>query len=67
MEKELQLSTSPGEYQASTEEAITDNRWEQAQVKCLRALQFQIKQWDRGGSPKIRQNEEEPTGSIRKI
>lgn len=52
MEKSLQLSTSAGECQVATEEAITDNRQEWGQVNCLRALQVQIKQWDRGGSPK---------------
>lgn len=35
VEEDLKLSTSPGEYQASTEDAVTDNMWEPRQVNDL--------------------------------
>lgn len=63
----------PRKYQVSTEDAKTDNRWEPRQANGLRVLQFQIYQRDsgtveqNGGSPRMKQNAEKSTGSIRKI
>lgn len=48
VEKDLKLSTSPREYQASTGDAVTNNRWEPRQANSLKESCDYRYIWDSG-------------------
>lgn len=61
MEKDLELSTSPGEYQGSTEGAITDNRLEPGQANASKSpviTDVHETVEKNGGGPRMKRNAE---------